>query len=370
MSIFADLPSLLAFHQCHASLKQLRALESRYGSLQSAYQAGVGEWQKSAIFSDSQLKILQAADLNQRVEQALQWGEQDNQQWLAYGEAEYPALLAEISDPPPLLAVRGKTTLLSDPQIAMVGSRNASKQGVNTAEDFAQHLSNQGLTVTSGLASGIDAAAHRGGLAGIGKTVAVVATGLDRVYPASNQTLAHQIAEQGAMVSELPLGSKPLAYHFPRRNRIISGLSVGTLVIEAALKSGSLITARTALEQGREVFAVPGSIHNPQAKGCHQLIKQGAKLVESGQDVLEELGPSLQQAIQFATEPAQQTMELHSPPATEHALFEWIGYEPISLDELVVLSKIPVSSLQGELMLLEMAGEIEAMSAARWRRIK
>jgi len=372
MSRFSDLPSMLRFHIGHVSLKQLQAILQFFGSLDDALQSNKSTWQQSGVLKDSQLTALLSDENKKSTEQALEWSQTDNQHWLSYGEESYPKQLMEISDAPIILGVRGNVSLLDDPQIAIVGSRHASKQGSATAKDFAQHLSSQGLGITSGLALGIDTAAHQGGLQGIGKTVAVVATGLDRIYPASNQTLGHQIVEQGVMVSEFPLGTKPLSYHFPKRNRIISGLSLGTLVVEAALKSGSLITARTALEQGREVFAVPGSIHNPQAKGCHQLIKQGAKLVESGQDILEELSSSLQVAVKQSESSKQQniSLPLQQTDSNPHPLLEWIGYDPVSLDELVVLSKIPVSSLQGELMLLEMSGQIEALSAARWQRIK
>ena len=372
MSSFSDLPSLLALHTSRVSMKQVELILTHFGSLQAAVAAKQAEWQALDVLSDYQQSILFGEELAEQLEQALEWGEQSGQSWVTFKEQGYPELLASIDDAPILLAVRGSVSLLSDPQLAIVGSRHASKQGVNIAKDFAQHLSSQGLTITSGLALGIDAAAHEGALQGMGKTVAVVATGLDRIYPASNQKLGRQIAEEGAMVSEFPLGTLPLAKHFPRRNRIISGLSVGTLVVEAALKSGSLITARTAINQGREVFAVPGSINNPQAKGCHQLIKQGAKLVESGQDIFEELSPMIQQALTphtpdlFATDSSAngQTEFSAKAPILEH-----IGYDPIGLDELVVLSKSPVYDIQSQLLLLELDGVVESMSAGRWRRI-
>ncbi|MDX1351898.1 MAG: DNA-processing protein DprA [Thiomicrorhabdus sp.] len=371
MSDFADLPTMLAFHVNYVSLNQLQAIKTHFGTLKNALQSSPSTWHGSELLSKNQIDDLFSDQTKKRVDEALEWACTDNQAWLTFGEKAYPQTLREIADPPILLGVRGRIELLSDPQVAIVGSRHASKQGLVTAKDFARFLSQRGLAITSGLALGIDTAAHEGGLLGMGKTVAVVATGLDRIYPASNQKLGHQIVEEGVMISEFTLGTKPLNYNFPKRNRIISGLSVGTLVVEAALKSGSLITARTALEQGREVFAVPGSIHNPQAKGCHQLIKQGAKLVESGQDVLEELSANLQYRLDLHS--AQELPGLvtsQNTPQSDDTLLQYIGYEPTSLDELVVLSKQPVSSLQGELILLELAGEIEAMSAARWRRIK
>ena len=373
MSTFAELPAVLRLHLCHASLNQAQEIRSHFGSIDQACLQPRSEWQKSGILTESQLQTLFDESLEPKLEQALSWHEMPDQGWLVWGEPEYPQKLLSLPDAPLVLGYRGDASLLDDPQIAIVGSRHASKSGLETAKDFARYLSKQGVTITSGLALGIDAAAHQGGLQGVGKTVAVVATGLDRIYPASNQSLGHQIVEQGVMVSEFPLGSKPLSYHFPKRNRIISGLSLGTLVVEAALKSGSLITARTAIEQGREVFAVPGSIHNPQAKGCHQLIKQGAKLVEEGRDVLEELSPSLQAVLHSSETDAQQSLELDSPSSSgssDHPLLAFIGYDPISLDELVVVSKMPASSLQSDLLMLEMSGQIEKLSAARWRRLR
>ncbi|HIE39847.1 MAG TPA: DNA-protecting protein DprA [Thiomicrorhabdus sp.] len=374
MSIFSDLPSLLALHISHISLKQAQALHAYFGTLNQALLASKEELFATNILKPQQLNRWFEAERPKRVEEAMHWGEQAGQNWLAFGDTHYPDLLQTIDDAPLLLATRGRFELLQDPQIAIVGSRHASKQGALIAQDFAQHLSSQGLTITSGLALGIDAAAHQGGLQGIGKTIAVVATGLDRIYPATNQTLGRQIAEEGVMVSEFPLGTKPLAYHFPKRNRIISGLSVGTLVVEAALKSGSLITAKTATDQGREVFAVPGSINNPQAKGCHQLIKQGAKLVESGQDILEELSIPLQnsltpQSMDLFESNQNQTLQNSPPPSYQTAILEYIGYEPIGMDELVVLSKQPVYEIQSQLMLLELSETIEALSAGRWRRL-
>ncbi|MBN2865954.1 MAG: DNA-processing protein DprA [Thiotrichales bacterium] len=377
MSSFSDLPSLLPFHLAYFSAEQLRNVFQHFGSLKQALQASQGELRASGLVKDKQIDALFAADLTQRVDEALAWAEQENQSLLGLGAMGFPEQLNEISDAPILLYVKGSVSLLSDPQLAIVGSRHASKLGTSSAKDFAHYLSDQGLGITSGLALGIDTAAHQGGLLGIGKTIAVVATGLDRIYPARNKELGHEIVEQGAMVSEFPLGTKPLAHHFPKRNRIISGLSVGTLVVEAALKSGSLITARMALEQGREVFAIPGSINNPQAKGCHQLIKQGAKLVESGQDVLEELVGLIELT---KTKPMNQQDWLQetergsnaSPSSTVEAsrILNYLAYEPMGLDELVVLSKMPVSDILSQMMLLELSGEVEAMSAGRWRRIK
>lgn len=388
MSTFADLPSLLQLHISWVNAEQLSEITHYFGDVNNAVQAKENEWRATNILSPKQLEKLFSDESKQAVEQALQWGELEHQGWLGWTDADFPQRCLQIDDAPILLGYRGNKSLLNDPQIAVVGSRHASKTGKAIAEDFAHFLSDKGITVTSGLALGIDAAAHRGGLQGIGKTVAVVATGLDRIYPASNKALGQQIVDEGVMISEFALGSKPISYHFPKRNRIISGLSYGTLVVEAALKSGSLITARTAMEQGREVFAVPGSIHNPQTKGCHQLIKQGAKLVESGQDILEELLTNLSDELQSdknihasqkasaneaqldLLKPVKSGVNVNNEKKSNSGLLALIEYEPISLDELVVLSKLPVSSIQSELMLLELSGEVEAMSGARWRKIK
>ena len=365
-----DLPNYLRLQQGRVKEAQLQKIRATFGSLEQAFAQSQADWAQHTSLKPWQLEQLFADDIQARVEAAFAWGQQENQQWLTLDEAAYPHLLREINDAPIILGVRGRIELLNDPQIAVVGSRHATKSAVSIAEDFAHFLSKSGVTITSGLAAGIDAAAHRGALKGNAGTIAVVGTGLDRIYPAANQHLGRDIAEQGAMVSEFPLGTPPLSQNFPQRNRIISGLSLGTLVVEAALKSGSLITARIASEQGREVFAIPGSIHNPQAKGCHFLIKNGAKLVESGQDVFEELLPQLQGVLNFASE-----NEEILPPASNQAqksdskLLQWIEYEPISLDELAVLSKMPVSALQAELVLLELSGQIEALSAGRWQRI-
>jgi len=375
-----DLASLLTLHQIHIDFEQLDKVTTYFGSFQNAVQASDADWQASQILRPSQQKAFFGEQRDfclQRADEALIWCEQDAQTWLTIYDEAFPENLKNIDKPPPILGVRGDVEWLKQPQIAVVGSRHASQSGLAIAQDFAKYLSTQGLTITSGLALGIDAMAHQGGLLGAGKTIAVVATGLDRIYPAANQHLGRQIASEGAMVSEFPLGVQPKAFHFPQRNRIISGLSVGTLVVEAALKSGSLITARTAMEQGREVFAVPGSIHNPQAKGCHQLIKQGAKLVESGQDIFEEIVD----VLPFELSPAGEKTVLSSPKSSQEKmnaslktssqkLLEWVEFEPISLDELAVLSKMPVSQIQADLMMLELSGHIEKLSAGRWRRIK
>ncbi len=274
---------------------------------------------------------------------------------LNVADAEYPQALLNISDPPLLLYVKGRLDLLNHAALAIVGSRNATVQGLRNAEAFALSASEAGLCVISGLAQGIDAAAHRGGLKAAGSSLAVVGTGLDKVYPASNRELAHQLAQQGCIISEFPLGTPPLPANFPRRNRLISGLSLGCLVVEASLQSGSLITARMALEQGRDVFAVPGSIHSPQSKGCHHLIKQGAKLVESAQDVLEDLGYNPK-----STAP-------DSPPS--HPLFNYLDFEPVDAETLAQRSGLTIAELSAILLQLELDGLVTSLPGGRYQRI-
>jgi DNA processing protein len=283
---------------------------------------------------------------------------------LTLGDPGYPAALLQTADPPLLLYVQGRVTLLAAPTVAIVGSRNPTPQGLENARAFARSLSQAGLTIVSGLALGIDGAAHEGALQGAGSTIAVVGTGLDRVYPKSHHALAHQISEEGLMVSEYPLGTPPLPSYFPQRNRIIAGLASGTLVVEAALKSGSLITAKLATECGREVLAIPGSIHAPQSRGCHALIKQGAKLVETAQDVLEELRPMT--GFGSPTEP-QSTETVNAP--SESSLLGLMGYDPVSLDALCQRCGIEPATLSGQLLELELSGDVARLPGQLFQRL-
>jgi DNA processing protein len=292
------------------------------------------------------------------VDATLDWLAQDGNRLLALGDADYPGMLLQIADPPTILFAMGRIELLNVPAIAMVGSRNASHQGIADAEGLARALSDARLCIVSGLALGIDAAAHRGGLAGASSSVAVVGTGLDRVYPSRNRDLAHRLAKEGALISEFPLGAAPVPSNFPRRNRLISGLSRGVLVVEAALKSGSLTTARTALDQGRDVFALPGSIHSPLAKGCHALIKQGAKLVESADDVLVELGLA-------AAVPARH----RGISGTDDSLISALGHAPASLDALAERTGQPARLLAARLTEFELAGAVERLPGGLFRRL-
>ena len=318
---------------------------------------------------DNLRSALQKPDWAQ-VENDLSWLASPDRFVLTLTDRRYPPLLKEIPDPPPLLFVQGDVDCLQNWQLAVVGSRNPSTSGRDSAYEFARYLGSGGLYICSGLADGIDAAAHKGALAGGGKTIAVVGTGLDRVYPAKNRDLAHQIAAQGAIVSEFPLGTPPLAENFPRRNRIISGLSLGTLVIEAALKSGSLITARMAMEQGREVFAMPGSIHKLLARGCHQLYREGAKLVETADHIIEELG-ALAEFAQITDPPANnQPQTLPAGEDTEYQqLFAYLGYDPIHIDELISRSGLTADAVSSMLLLLELQGRVSALPGGKYTRI-
>ncbi|HEY5994500.1 MAG TPA: DNA-processing protein DprA [Gallionellaceae bacterium] len=282
---------------------------------------------------------------------------------ITLADEDYPQALLNIPDPPPLLYIKGNRTLLSQPSVAVVGSRNATAQGIGHAEAFSRAISAAGLCIVSGMAHGIDSAAHRGGLSERGSSIAVVGTGLDRVYPAVNRELAHALATGGLLVSEFSLGTPPLASNFPRRNRIISGLSLGCLVVEASVQSGSLITARMALEQGREVFAIPGSIHSPQAKGCHSLIKQGAKLVESAQDVLDELECYLLGRPVAASAP-QDTASLPEHPVLAH-----MGFDPLGMDVLGERSGLTVEALSAILLQLELEGRVAVLPGGLYQRI-
>ena len=306
----------------------------------------------------------------------LDWLAQPGNSIMTCRDPGYPVLLKEISDPPALLFIHGDPDYLTQPQLAIVGSRNPSHDGRSLAAEFAAHLACCGLTITSGLASGIDAAAHQGALRAGGGTIAVTGTGLDRVYPAQHRGLAHQIAENGALLSEFPPGTGPLAANFPRRNRIISGLSLGTLVVEAALRSGSLITARAALEQGREVFAIPGSIHNPLTRGCHALIREGAKLVETGDHILEELAALISVSLSRAENkpPADQApggkQEAEKLAGEYLQLLDFMGYHPVSIDQLVERSGLTPEQVSSMLLVLELEDHIAGGAGGRYTRTR
>ncbi len=295
------------------------------------------------------------------IEADLNWHEETDHHIITYDDERYPAQLKDLPDAPPVLYVRGDPDYLLQPQLSMVGARNPSAAGRNTAKEFASHLSKVGITITSGLASGIDGASHQGALQGLAGTIAVVAHGLDIVYPAQHQQLAQQISEHGAVISEMPIGTQPQRGLFPRRNRLISALSLGTLVVEAAIKSGSLITARLALELNREVFAIPGSIHNPMARGCHQLIRQGAKLVESADDILEDLRLPPAQNTLYPIKTQENTPENPNDPHNtldpdHQKLLKCLAYEPAGIDELVDRSNFNAAEVASMLLILELEG--------------
>jgi len=337
---------------------QFHHLLNVFGSPTQVLAASPGSLVKLGLKADTSRAIL--APASELIEPDLQWLQHDDHHLITFHDARYPERLKKIPAPPPLLFVRGDPDFLQLPQLAMVGSRTPTASGRKTAMEFARHLSQAGITITSGLARGIDAACHEGALQGIAGTVALVAHGLDIVYPAEHRRLAEDISLNGAIVSEHPLGTAPLKAYFPRRNRIISGLSLGTLVVEAALKSGSLITAKHALEQDREVFAIPGSIHNPLARGCHQLIRQGAKLVETADDILEEISALLPAELPLQLTPqAGPVAENQSSQALDpdhQKLLKCLAYEPVPIDELVDRSGFAASEVASMLLILELEG--------------
>ena len=294
------------------------------------------------------------------VAPTMAWLQQPDNHLLTLADSHYPQALLQIADPPPLLYAKGNPGLLARPGIAIVGSRNASVQGAKNAEDFAEALSQHGLCVISGMALGIDGAAHRGALKAQGGTIAVVGTGLDIVYPARHRDLAHQIVQHGLIISEFALGTPSRAQNFPRRNRIISGLGLGCLVVEANVRSGSLITARLAAEQGREVFAIPGSIHSPLSKGCHLLIKQGAKLVDHMQDIIDELGLASMMAATSIDENAEADFD---------PLLECMGYDPVGIEALLERSGLTSDRLSAMLLMLELENKIASLPGGRYQRI-
>lgn len=339
-------------------------LIGRYGSAAAAVGAGASGWQSAGV-SREIWNALEQIDPT-LIESDLTWCEVESRGLIPWTDARYPARLREIASAPPALFYRGDPDLLELPQLAIVGSRNATPQGLETAEGFAAELARRGLVITSGLALGVDGAAHRGALGAQGHTIAVCATGLDRVYPARHKALAEQIEREGLLLSEFAPGTAPRAEHFPRRNRLISGLSVGVLVIEAARESGSLITARLAAEQGREVFAIPGSIHNVMARGCHQLIRQGAKLVETVDDILEEIGSQIGEWTRRTAEsPREGKQEQHRYQNVLDAL----GDQPQSLDVLVEKLGMSVDVLSTALLELELEGRLATTHGGRVMRL-
>ena len=334
-----------------------RSLLKEFGSPEAILTAPLSvlsRFVKNDIASTIHLGISDA-----ELQPTLDWLDSENNHIVTLGDSSFPQSFLNISDPPILLYVKGRLDLLNKPTIAVIGSRHATPQGIKNAESFASALGNAGLCVVSGMAHGIDAAAHRGGLTSEASTIAIIGTGLDKVYPAANRELAHQIAENGAIISEFPLGTPPIAGNFPRRNRLISGLSLGCLVVEASIQSGSLITARLAIEQGREVFAIPGSIHSPQSKGCHTLIKQGAKLVETSQDILDEL----HWVINSSSSLAAKSDSSLSP------VLSFLSDEPTDIETLCIRSGLTVGELSAMLLTLELSGQIGCLPGGLYQRL-
>ena len=338
----------------------------------------------SSVIGGEAADLLLAPARQESIDSALAWATEPGNRILTLADAAYPRALLDIVDPPVLLYVKGDPAMLQRPAIAIVGARSATAQGEANAEAFARALSEHGLTVVSGLALGIDAAAHRGALAaGEGGTVAVIGTGADRIYPAGNAAIARDIAAHGAIISELPLGTNALRHNFPRRNRIIAGLTQGVLVVEAALNSGSLISARLAAESGREVFAIPGSIHSPLSRGCHRLIREGAKLVETAEDILEELRGRLGwQAASPAPRPTgrRRAARRDALPAAPQQpalavdddaarVLQAMGHDPADIEVLAPRCGLTVDALYAILLALELDGHIARLPGGRFQRV-
>lgn len=322
----------------------------------------------AAGLNESSIGFLKNTAVPTAVRAGLEWQQSDHHSVLCLSAAHYPSQLRQLRDPPLVLYVIGDPEVLHWPQLAVVGSRNPSPDGLRHADQFARFIGNAGLTITSGLAQGIDAAAHRAALAVSSISVAVMATGADRIYPSSHQQLAREISESGAIVTEYPVGAAARPQHFPKRNRIITGLSQGVLVIEAAVKSGSLISARHAVEQGREVFAIPGSIHNPLARGCHQLIRNGAKLVETAADILEELAPQLTLTDALSTEPDMSPPHITLTDPEYQLLWPHIGFDPQPVDVLVANSGLAPQAVASMLLRLELEEFVICHPGRRYAR--
>ncbi len=365
-----DLKQWLALSQIpglgNAGICQLLA---KFGSPDGIFSASIQQL-REIVDDEIARKINQGVNA-EAITPTLDWLKKDNAHIVTLADSTYPKKLLEISNPPVMLYAIGNLHWLNHPSIAMVGSRSASPQGEKNAEDFAMSLCNYGLCVVSGMALGIDGAAHRGALKASGQangaTIAVVGTGLDIVYPARHRDLAHKIAERGLIISEFPLGTPSKAQNFPRRNRLISGLSLGCLVVEANNDSGSLITARLATEQGREVFAIPGSIHSPVSKGCHQLIKQGAKLVETTQDILEELKNLLP-----SNSPCGLTDNLDlegSEPSDANTVLACMGFGAINFETLLTLTGLTTEALSSMLMMLELESKLTVLAGGKYQRL-
>jgi DNA processing protein len=347
---------------------RIAELVEHFGSTDAVVHSSISALRKAGV-TDKAAKRLKNPD-EESIEKALEWLDEPQHHIVHFGSPNYPELLRQIPDAPTILYINGQLESLHLPALAIVGSRNPTRGGSQNAHDFAAHLGEAGFSILSGLAQGIDTAAHEGAMAAGATTIAFLGHGIDRVYPAENRELAHRIAIKGALISEYPLGASPRKEHFPERNRLISGCSLGTLVVEAARRSGSLITARLASEQGREIFAIPGSIHNTLSRGCHQLIRQGAKLVESAEDIVSELGPM----VEFLSEQLMQN-DHNAETATDFSgdrdddyklLIEALGHDPATVDEIVSKSGLTIDQVSSMLLILELEGKIEALHGGQY----
>ncbi len=357
-------------HLPGVGLRRRQEILEQFGSIEAVYDASSGLLKKYLADTPKAVEAITAGPDPAQTEATLAWLAEPGHYLLTFTDPDYPPLLRQIPDPPLALYVLGDRACLSSPQLAIVGSRNPTPVGRENARAFARALAGAGLTITSGLALGIDGEAHRGALDAGGRTIAVTGTGLDRVYPASHRELAHEIAAHGALVSEFAIGSPPKAEHFPVRNRIISGLSLGTLVVEAAERSGSLISARLAGDQGREVFAIPGSIHSPLARGCHRLIRQGAKLVETAQDIVEELAALAGFSAAAAATVATNSAARHDPPSDQaQQLLAAFGHDAASVDQLVTRSGLTADVVSSILLQLELASLVAPCGGGRYQPI-
>ncbi len=360
--------------RCRAALSlawvradEYRGLIDRFGSADAICTASASALEGAGLPGEKARRLAEPDAA--AIDNILEWVDADGQALLMVDDPDYPPLLAGIKDPPLCLYVRGDVATLTLPALAIVGSRNPTRGGIANAREFARHLAGIGFTIASGLAEGIDATAHDGALEACGTTIAVMGTGVDRVYPARHRELAHRISAAGALVTEYPPGTPPRRQHFPERNRIITGLSLGTLVVEAARQSGSLISARLAAEQGREVFAIPGSIHNALARGCHRLIREGAKLVETADDILGELAPLASHLLSEHVESEAVEKEPDTASDEHQNLLNAMGFDPVSVDDLLPRSGLTIAELSSMLLILELQGKIEKLPGGRYARL-
>ncbi|MFI9651396.1 DNA-processing protein DprA [Guyparkeria halopsychrophila] len=366
----AALIELLATHGMGP--KRLGLLLAHFGTPQSALDSPRREWRHAGLPES----VIQARPDAEKVATISDWLAADETHHLiARGDPHFPTALEDIPDAPSALFARGRIAALGEPQIAMVGSRTPTTGGRQNARAFARHLAAQGLVITSGLALGVDGEAHRGALDADGITIAVLGSGPDRIYPLEHASLAEEIVAAGGLIlSEWLPGTEPRRGHFPRRNRLISGLASGVLVVEASVKSGSLITARLAGEQGRDVFAIPGSIHNPLARGCHRLIREGAKLVETGQDLLEELAPTLRRQLEATAMPMERTIDATTEAPTpsrdpdQQRILDLLGHDPQPADTLIAASGLTAGEVSSILLMLELAGDVSTLTGGLYVR--